>query len=48
MYIGISNKSSNNYTDPYHEFEHESYNATKLIKEYGEPKKESNSSKYIY
>ena len=38
----------NNNSDQFHEFEQTSFNATKLIKEYGEPKKESNSSKNYF
>ena len=41
----FDNHSSNNYSDPYHEFEHNSFNLTKLEKEFGEIEKELYSSK---
>ena len=41
----LGNISSNNSSDPFHEFEHNSYNYTKLREQYGEPEKESSSSK---
>ena len=41
----LGNISSNNSSDPFHEFEHNSFNCTKLREQYGEPEKESSSSK---
>ena len=41
----LKNSSSNNDSEPFHEFEHKSFNYTKLQEEYGEPKKESSSIK---
>ena len=42
----FSNQSSNNDSAQFHEFEHKtSFNATKLEEEFGEPEKESSSSK---
>ena len=41
----LGNISSNNSSDPFHEFEHYSFNYTKLREQYGEPEKESSSSK---
>ena len=45
FYIDLGNQSLNNDSAPFHEFEQNSFNATKLIEEYGEPNKISNSSK---
>ena len=44
--LDLQNQSLNNDSAPFHEFEHTSFNATKLIEELGEPTKESNTSKY--
>ena len=41
----LHNISSNNDTRLFHEFENTSFNGTKLIEEYGEPKKKLYSSK---
>ena len=41
----LGNISSNNASDPLHEFEHNSFNYTKLREQYGDPEKESSSSK---
>ena len=41
----LGNISSNKASDPFHEFEHNSFNYTKLREQYGDPEKESSSSK---
>ena len=41
----LGNITPNNASDPYHEFEHKSFNYTNLEEQYGVPEKESSSSK---
>ena len=41
----LGNITQNNASDPYHEFEHNSFNYTNLKVQYGVPEKESSSSK---
>ena len=41
----LGNITPNNASDPYHEFEHKSFNYTNLEVQYGPPEKESSSSK---
>ena len=41
----LGNITPNNASDPYHEFEHKSFNYTNLEEKYGVPEKESSSSK---
>ena len=41
----LGNITPNNASDPYYEFDHNSFNNTKLEELYGVPEKESSSSK---
>ena len=41
----LGNTSSNNYSDQFHKFDHQSFNYTKLEEEYGEIKEKLYSSK---
>ena len=41
----LGNKTPNNTSAPYHEFDHESFNYTNLEVQHGVPEKESSSSK---
>ena len=41
----LGNITPNNASDPYHEFEHKSFNYKNLVVQYGVPEKESSSSK---
>ncbi len=43
--LDFCNQSSNNDSAPFHEFEHRSFNTTKLEEEFGEIKKKLYSSK---